>query len=240
MALALFIWYGEWLVQKITALRKGRSKEKRMNVYLDGRFSFSLGAETVWQEGLRVGDELSGERVTGLLETENFRRCHEAALRYLSYRPRSESEVRARLRRHRFADEYIGAVIDRLKEQGLVDDEAFARFWVENRASFSPRSRRLTGLELRRKGVAGEVIDRVVGEGDDAESAYRAAASRVRRWPRADYDSFRRKLAGYLRRRGFGYEVTKNTVERIWQEPGNGAEGLPAVPEKRFPVEKGG
>ncbi len=227
-------------MSKITALRKGRSKEKRMNVYLDGSFGFSLGAETVWQEGLRVGDELSGDRVSGLLAAEDFRRCREAALRYLAYRPRSESEVRDRLQRRGFADEHVSAVIDRLKEQGLVDDEAFARFWVENRESFSPRSRRLTGQELRRKGVAGEVIDRMVDDRDDAESAYRAAVGRARRWPRTDYESFRRRMAGYLRRRGFGYEVIKSTVERIWQEPGNGAEKIPGVPEKRFPVEKGG
>lgn len=210
-------------MKKITTLRAGKGREKRLNVYLDGRFSFSLGAETALKENLRVGKELSDDQVAGLLSAEGFRRCHEAALLYLSYRPRSESEVKVRLQRRGFGGEHVEAVIARLKERGLVDDEAFARFWTDNRASFNPRSRRLTRWELRRKGVAGEVIDRVVDDLDDAESAYRSALSKARQWPRSDHDLFRRRLGEYLRRRGFGYEVIKSTVARLWQEPGNGA-----------------
>ncbi len=182
-----------------------------------------MGVETALKENLRVGEELSDGQVAGLLTAEGIRRCREAALLYLNYRPRSESEVKARLQRRGFDAEHVEAVITRLKEQGLVDDEAFARFWTENRESFNPRSRRLTRQELLGKGVDGEVIDRVVIDLDDAESAYRSALSKARRWPRSDRDLFRRRLGEYLRRRGFGYEVIKSTVERLWQEPGNGA-----------------
>lgn len=210
-------------MKKITTLRAGKGREKRINVYLDGRFSFSLGVETALKENLRVGEELSDDQVAGLLAAEGFRRCREAALLYLSYRPRSESEVKVRLRRRGFDVEHVEAVIARLKEQGLVDDEAFARFWTDNRESFNPRSRRLTRWELRGKGVDGEVIDRVVDDLDDAESAYRSALSKARQWPRSDHDLFRRRLGEYLRRRGFGYEVIKSTVARLWQEPWNGA-----------------
>jgi regulatory protein len=210
-------------MKKITTLRAGKGREKRLNVFLDGRFGFSLGVETALKENLKVGEELSDSQVAGLLTAEGIRRCREAALLYLNYRPRSESEVKTRLRRRGFDAEQVGAVIARLKEQGLLDDEAFARFWTENRESFNPRSRRLTRQELLGKGVDGEVIDRVVSDLDDAESAYRSALSKARRWPRSDRDLFHRRLGEYLRRRGFGYEVIKSTVERIWQEPGNGA-----------------
>ena len=108
-----------------------------------------------------------------------------------------------------------------LREQGLVDDMAFARFWKENRESFSPRSQRLTRLELKRKGVVSDVIDRVIDAVDDGDSAYRAALDRVRRLPLSDYQSFRRRLGEYLKRRGFGYEVINHTVDRVWQEQGS-------------------
>jgi len=192
-----------------------------VNVFLDGRFAFSLGAEVAVKEGLQVGQELSASQVEALAGSDHFQRCLDAAFHYLNYRPRSESEVKERLQRRGFDAECIEAVIAKLKEQSLVDDVAFAQFWKENRESFSPRSQRLTKLELRRKGVSGDIIDQVVGDINDDDSAYRTALSKTRHWPWSDYQGFRRRLGEYLRRRGFNYEVSNNTVERVWQERGN-------------------
>ncbi len=147
-------------------------------------------------------------------------RCQDAAVRYLSYRPRSEAELREKLKQRGFDDASIEAVLTRLKAQGLVDDVAFAEFWKENRESFRPRSQRLTRLELGRKGVAGEIVNQVVGTIDDSGSAYRAALSRAARLSLSDYSAFRRRLGEYLRRRGFGYEVINHTVELVWRELG--------------------
>lgn len=208
-------------MSKITALRIGRGREKRVNVFLDGRFAFSLGAEVATREGLQVGQELSTNQVEALTGSDYFQRCFNAASRYLGYRPRSESEVRGRLQRRGFGGDCIEAVITVLKEQGLLDDLAFAQFWKENRESFSPRSQWLTKLELRRMGVSSDIIDRVVDDLNDGDGAYRAALRKTRHWSLSDYPSFRRRLGEYLRRRGFDYEVTNHTVERIWQERGN-------------------
>jgi regulatory protein len=112
-------------------------------------------------------------------------------------------------------------VLARLREQGLVDDMAFAQFWKDNRESFSPRSQRLAGLELRRKGIDEETIAQVVGVIDDDDSAYRAALSKARSLSLSDYHSFRQRLAGYLKRRGFSYGVINHTVERVWQKQGD-------------------
>lgn len=208
-------------MKKITALRSGRSRSQRVNISLDGKFAFSLEAEVAAREGLRTEQELSTERIEALARHDQLQRCLNAALHCLSYRPRSESEMRVRLHQHGFDGENTEAAINRLKEQGLVDDVAFAQFWKNNRESFSPRSRGLTGLELRRKGIANDIIDQVVGAINDDDSAYRAALSKARSLPHSDYQSFRRRLGEYLKRRGFSYEVIKHTVERLWQEQGN-------------------
>jgi regulatory protein len=205
-------------MSKITALRAGRGRGKRVNIYLDGKFAFSLEAEVAIREGLRVEQELSTERIKTLSGADNLQRCLNAAALYLSYRPRSEPELRERLRRRGFDEEIVEKTVSRLSEQGLVDDAAFARFWTENREYFSPRSQRLTRLELRKKGVAGEIIDRVVGSIDDEESAYRAAEKKARSLSRADYRSFRRRLGDHLRRRGFSYWVISRAVEKLWRE----------------------
>lgn len=204
-------------MSKITALRVGKGRKKRVNVFLDDRFAFSLEAEVVIKEGLQVGQELSASQIEALARSDHFHRCLNAATHYLGYRPRSVFEVRERLQRRGFDDNTIGVVIAKLKEQGLVDDLAFAQFWKENRDSFSPRSQWLTKLELRQKGVADDIIDQVI-KIDDDDSAYRAALSKARRLPRSDYQDFRRRLGEYLKRRGFGYGVINLTVERVWEE----------------------
>jgi regulatory protein len=205
-------------MNKITAIQIGKSRGKRVNVSLDGRFAFSLAAEVVLREGLRVGQELSAAEVEALAGTDRFHRCFNAALRYLSYRPRSEFELKERLQRRGFDGDSMGAVLTRLKEQELVDDVAFAQFWKDNRESFSPRSKRLTGLELRRKGVDEDTIAQVVDVIDDDDSAYRAALGKARSLSLSDYQDFRQRLAGYLRRRGFSYGVINHAVERVWQK----------------------
>ena len=207
-------------MSKITALRTGKGRGKRLNVFLDGKFAFSLEAEVADKEGLRVEQVLSADQIEALDRSDHFHRYLNAAIQYLSYRPRSESELRTRLRQRGFDGDIHEAVITRLKEQGLVNDMDFAQFWRDDRESFSPRSRWLTGLELKRKGVANDIIDQVVEAIDDDDSAYRAALGKTRSLPRSDYQVFRRRLGEHLKRRGFSYEVINNTVERLWQEQG--------------------
>src|SRR3972149_6940047 len=105
----------------------------------------------------------------------DLERCFKAATNYLVYRPRSEPELRERLRRRGFSTDSIEAVIAKLKRLKYVDDAAFAEFWKDNRESISPRSQALTRLELRQKGIADDIIDQTVATIDDEDSAYRAA-----------------------------------------------------------------
>ncbi len=207
-------------MSKITAMRAGKKRAKRVNMFLDGQFAFSLEAKVVAEEGLQVGQELHTSQIEALALSDKSDRCLNAAYRFLSYRPRSESELRERLHRRGFDADSVEVVIARLTEQGLVDDVAFAQFWKDSRESFSPRSQWLTRLELRQKGVPANIIDRVVGDVDDEDSAYRAAFAKAGRLPLSDYQSFRRRLGEYLKRRGFDYSVVNQTVQRIWQELG--------------------
>ena len=205
-------------MKRITALRVGKSRGKRVNVFLDGKFAFSLEAEVAVREGLQPGQELSAGEIEALARSDHFHRCLNAATHYLSYRPRSESELRERLHQRGFDGDSAEAVLVKLKEQGVVDDMAFTQFWKDNRESFSPRSQWLTKLELKRKGVAEDIIDQVTDAIDDDNSAYRAALSKARSLPLSDRQDFCRRLGGYLKRRGFGYRVIKHTTERVWQE----------------------
>jgi regulatory protein len=144
--------------------------------------------------------------------------CLDAAYRYLSYRPRSEGEIRQWLRGRRFPKPVIEETIARLKEQNLTDDFAFARFWKNNRLSFRPKSKRLIKKELREKNVSAEIIEQVTGDIDDEGTAYKLASTRLPALSRLDYPSFYRRLSSYLAYRGFNYEVIRDTVARLWRE----------------------
>jgi len=155
-----------------------------------------------------------------VLLDSNYQSCLDAAFRYLGYRPRSEFELKMRLQQRGFDDSSIQDVVLKLKEQGLLDDLAFAKFWKENRESFSPRSRMMLQRELRQKGISPYIIVEVAEEIDEEASAYKAAQKKMKWLTLANYDDFRHKLSSFLKRRGFNYEVTHHTISQLWHDRG--------------------
>jgi regulatory protein len=201
---------------KVTALRVQARNKNRVNVYLDGRFAFGLAKLEAAR--LRIGQELDEAAVARLQSADSREQIHERALRLIARRARSESEVRENLKKHGVAEPLIDAEIARLRETGLLNDETFAKLWVENRAAFRPRSQRALQVELKRKGVPPAAMRAALAETNDADAAYRLATQRARRLTALPHDEFRRKLAGFLARRGFDYDTVGPLVERAWQE----------------------
>lgn len=201
----------------ITALDR-QPRRRNFELLIDGEFAFSVSPDIRVQFGLRAGDEISQERLSAVREAEERHAAMKTALRLLSYRPRSEREIRDRLATKGVRPEIRDATLVRLRETGLIDDEAYARAFVESRGRTSPRSRRLIAAELRTKGVGRQVADEATAEVDEREAAYRAAARRTRSLTKASFSEFRRRLGDFLVRRGFDYETTEETVSRLWGE----------------------
>jgi regulatory protein len=205
-------------MSRITALKTSKRTEKQVNMFLDGKFAISVDTEVAVNKRLKIGQELSDDQIKGLTEDVSLARCLNAAYRFLSYRPRSEAEMKDRLHRRGFENSQIEIVINKLKEQHLLDDTAFAQFWQENREMFRPRSKRLTIIELKKKGVADEIVKEVTDDSNDMDSAYQAALKKARRLAGEDYEVFNRRVGDFLKRRGFDYAVIHQTVKRLWQE----------------------
>ena len=139
------------------------------------------------------------------------------ALNLISYRQRTESELRRRLSEKAEPD-VVDAAVERLKEQGLVDDAKYAMEWSDSRARRSPRSSRMIVRELVNKGVAPSLAESSVEGLDDDDTAYDAASRFATRLADADYEQFHRRLWGHLQRRGYGTGVARRAVSQLWQE----------------------
>lgn len=144
----------------------------------------------------------------------------DVALRFLAQRPRSEQEVRRRLRRAGVGEAAEEALIAQLRQHMLVDDSAFAQYWVEQRQTFRPRGARLLRAELRQHGVdaAAAQAAAVTTENSAVDDAYRAVHKRARQLSSADERAFKTRLAQFLARRGFDWETISPVVDRLWAD----------------------
>ncbi len=203
-------------MKKITAMKVQKKTPNRVNVYLDGEFAFGL--TRIVAAWLKVGQELSQEKIEQLQAAETHERAFQQALLFLSYRDRSEAEIRQNLRRHEIPEPVIEQTLERLKQEGLANDHQFALAWVENRSAFRPRSRRMLAMELRQKGLSREAISSATEGMDDEALAYEAAQKKVSRLKNLEWNDFRKKLGDFLGRRGFSYSVIAPVITRIWNE----------------------
>jgi regulatory protein len=204
-------------MKKITAIEVQKKNPNRVNIYLDDQFAFGLSRiVAAW---LSAGQTLSDEKIAAL-QTEDAREvAMQKALRFLGYRPRSMQEVRANLEKHEIPEAVIDSTLKRLQENGLLNDQDFAQAWVENRNTFRPRSRRALSMELRRKGLDDEIVQKVLDETVNEDAlALEAARKYVRKVQGLEWQDFRQKLGGFLGRRGFSYSVTAQVLQKIWAE----------------------
>ena len=146
-----------------------------------------------------------------------FQRALSVALRYISYRQRSSSEVKSKLlEQHPTA--IVDLVLQSLEETNLLDDEQFAFQWVEIRNKIRPKSAIMLRRELAQKGVATDLIEKAVVDVDDSHNAYIAATKfRGKRDPRT-VNNFTEKLFSHLKRRGYSYTVIKRTIDEVARE----------------------
>ncbi len=215
----------------------------KIHVFIDGQHMLVVSLDVAAGERLAVGQSCPPERLEKLHAAEEEQRVYEAALNFLSYRPRSGREVEMRLRKKGYTPAQIDSALVRLRKQGLVDDREFSRFWINNRQTFSPRGPRLLRSELRQKGVPQDIVDEMMAEyqGEQAERAEEAAEvaaeygiadeepapgsnvatalalarKRMRLVSNLDPLTQKRRLSAFLARRGYGYDTIDAVLRRV-------------------------
>jgi regulatory protein len=198
----------------ITALTAQVKNPDRVNVFVDGTFVCGLALSVA--AGLRVGQTIEPAELEHLDRRDEIHRARERVLRLLARRPYSSSEIAKYMRRHQYDDDMIQIVIDDLTEAELIDDDAFAAYWVEQRETFRPRSRLALRQELGQKGVEREIVDEVLSGMDETEAARRVIRKQAGRWRELPETEWRTKMTNYLMRHGYPYDLVKEVVTEAW------------------------
>lgn len=137
------------------------------------------------------------------------------AVRYLGIRPRSIKEMTRYLENKNWDAPMVSQVITRLKTYHYLDDDLFARLFIESRRKHSPRSRFALTCELKQKGISSQIITALLSDYDDDSMACQALAARYPKWRHLDPDARRRKAVNFLRYRGFGYDAIQSAWETV-------------------------
>jgi regulatory protein len=197
---------------KITAIKKQVKREGRYSVYTDEKFAFGISELGLINSGIKIGQELNQEKLDKLKDEADTDKLHNRALDLISRRPRSEWELRDYLKRKNAEPAAIDIILNTLSIRGYINDEDFARRWVENRRLLKPTSKRKLKLELRQKRISDEIINSILSEGEtDEAEVLKHLVQKKRNQSRYQDDQ---KLMQYLARQGFNYEDIKAALTK--------------------------
>jgi regulatory protein len=211
---------------KITNISTQVKNPDRVNISVDGAYRFSLDVFQVGELGVKIGREFTEAELEQIENESKFGKLYARALEYCLMRPHSAREVKDYLWRKTHATKYksrdgqikerlgdsaenADRVFERLVGKGYIDDEKFARFWVQNRNLTKGASQRKLTAELRAKGVESAIIEQALAEGErsDDDELRKVIAKKRKR-----YDD-EQKLIAYLARQGFSYDDIKSALQ---------------------------
>ncbi len=211
---------------KITSVEPQKKNPKRFNIFLDGKFAFSADEDLVVEYRLISDKEIDQEKIEKLLFEAEVGKLMERMYRLFNIRQRSEKEVRDYLRNLSFkrkvkgeevmSEVAIELLIKKLKQKKMLNDEEFAKSWVEARSK--KKGKIAIKRELFQKGIDREIIEEVISGqvtvDSEAQVAEKILEKKMRIWKNLPPLKFKKKAYEFLMRRGFEYEPVKDIVEK--------------------------
>lgn len=205
-------------MSRITKLTLQKNK-RIVNIFIDNHFSTSLDLITVTAKGLKKGIDISPSELKAIKKESLHGKLLNRAHHFLSYRPRSEKEIKTYLRRKLLKEtaknknKIIEEVINKLKDQQIINDQKFAKWWVEQRINFRPKGTYVLKRELFSKGINKEDVDEVLSTIDEISVARAVIKKKSKIIKEKDPFIIKKKLIGYLQRRGFSWSTIKSVVD---------------------------
>ena len=198
---------------------KPQENNSRVNIYLDGKFGFGLDLENFVLLGLKVEQELSDEEIENITQKGEFQKFYNKLLDFATRRPRSEKEIIDWYYRKKVPKKLQTSLLQKLAKFGFLDDEAFAKWWVEQRLQFKFKSKKELEYELKSKGIDKDVINRVIDEslesGSEEKTAMSLLEKKLYRWEKLDKITKKRKMSEFLARKGFSWDTVNKAVKKL-------------------------
>lgn len=198
----------------ITSIKQQKNKD-RVNVYLDDKFGFGIDLTNFVLLHLKVDQELSDTEIAEIIKKAEFQKTLDKLLKFAMTRPRSEREVTDWFRHKKVHESLQEDLIEKLRHFDLLDDKKFAKWWVEQRQTFKPKSLRVLKQELRIKGMSQEIVEQVLSKTtiDEEKMAKELIEKKAYKWSNLEPRVRRQKISQYLAGKGFSWEVIENVIK---------------------------
>ncbi len=201
---------------QITSVEKNKKSKEKFSVYIDGRFSFSIAEDDYLSLHLYDKSELSQDEIDYIKNTINFRAAKNYALKYLSYKLRTEKEVRMKLQDDGFDSDSIEKALEELTALGYINNKIFVQKYVYDRSKLKPKSKKLIKMELLGKGIQEDIIDEVLNDWnvDEASVAESLVKRKFGKYDLED-EKIKRKAYMFLKHRGFSHDVIESAIGKM-------------------------
>lgn len=205
----------------ITAITPQKRKKNRVNIFLDGKFAFSLPLELLVKHRLTANQQLTQEQVSQFMKESDFDYIYARVLNLLSHRPRSRREIEDYCKKYEVGEETKQLLFKKLEKNQLVNDFLFAEWFVEQRLRFLPKGKRLIALELRQKGISSEIIVQVLGKVDEniRDTVLPIVTRKMKQWQKLPEAVRRQKIVSFLGRRGYDFDTIGQVLKELKQAP---------------------
>jgi regulatory protein len=200
----------------ITSIEKQKKAKNRWNVFVDGEFFCGLYADTILKYGLHVNNDYSKTVLNEIKDYDEYIFGKDIALNYLSYRIRTVSELKKKLKEKKVSVKTTEKILKYLEESGLINDEEFARVLIEDRIKRKPVGIRVLKQKLYEKGVPKQIGEKVLENVfNNVDEKQLALINFKKLYPKIkdkEKQVQKKKTYEYLTRKGFGYDVISEIV----------------------------
>ncbi len=207
---------------KITKIEQQKKDKTRYNIYLDGDFAFGLYDVSLLEFQISSGDELDDKKLEEIRTFDEFLYGKRVAYNYLAYKPRTEKEVRSKLRLKKISETSSDKVIEDLQRLKFLDDEKYAKNYVEMKSRQKGLGRKMLFMKMMQKGLKKDSIEETLKENFSTENEISSGVNLLRKYAKKNKlktkDELRNKAFKYMFSRGYGYDVIEMVLKYYLEE----------------------
>ncbi len=204
----------------ITDIAQQKKNEKRYSVFIDGKFVFGLSDVDVLFFRLKIGDEITQEKLNNIIETSIKTKARETVFNYIGFKARTEKEVRKKLSDKEYSEDIIDETVEFIKGYGYINDEQYAKDFISEKLNYKGWGISRIKYELSMKGIGNDIVSIILEENDFTEDEITKACEVLRTKIRyKDVDNLdqkeKKKLYDFLLRRGYSYSIVKDVFKIV-------------------------